>query len=71
MYEVTVTMPVTDLEALLARAEREAPRNSTEQRAVEDLRERIQRAELAEGTAMAQASGPEQLTLFDVSKYDA
>lgn len=70
MYDVTVTMPRTDLEALLARAGREAPRTPTEKRATEDLREHIQRAELAEATAAAQASGPEQLTLFDASEYD-
>jgi hypothetical protein len=71
MYEVTVTMPRTDLEALLDRAGREAPRNPTEKRATEDLREHLQRAALAEATAAAEASNVgEQLSLFDTSEYD-
>lgn len=72
-YTLTITLDRADMEALLARAGREAPRDAAEFRALADAREQLSRADLAAAEQESQQAGPryEQLSLFDASVYDA
>lgn len=71
MSTVTVTLERHELDALLDRASREAPRTGAEHRVVDDVRDQVSRDDIQAATAAAAKSTAEQLSLFDAGAYDA